>query len=139
MKLRIESGYLQICYGPMDETLVTGGYDQAVKVWDCRSRSFEPLMTLRPFGDSVTSVVLSKRQALFKHPGCLNAPINCTTIPGDLPFLTGQLSGRINSSPQQESYVLAVCRGTVHWLGLAIQGQVAADSCAGAVCTLTVC
>ena len=51
---------LQICYGPMDETLVSGGYDQAVRVWDCRSRSFEPIMTMKPFGDSVTGVLVSK-------------------------------------------------------------------------------
>ena len=52
--------FSQICHGPSDETLVSGGYDQAVRVWDCRSRSYEPLMTMKPFGDSVTSVVVSR-------------------------------------------------------------------------------
>lgn len=53
-----------ICYGPMDETLVSGGYDQAVRVWDCRSRSFEPIMSMKPFGDSVTTVLLSKTEEI---------------------------------------------------------------------------
>ena len=51
---------IQVCHGPMDETIVSGGYDNAVRIWDCRSRSFEPVMSLRSFADSVTSVLVSK-------------------------------------------------------------------------------
>jgi hypothetical protein len=29
--------------------LVTGGYDQCVRVWDCKSRSTEPVQSMRAF------------------------------------------------------------------------------------------
>lgn len=51
----------QLCIGPGDETVVSGGYDQAVRVWDMRSRSFDPIQTLKPFSDSVTAVLVTKR------------------------------------------------------------------------------
>lgn len=35
---------------------MTGSYDQAVKVWDCRSRSFDPVQVMTDASDSVTSV-----------------------------------------------------------------------------------
>lgn len=40
---------LQVVHAASDEVLVTGGYDQAVKVWDCRSRSIDPIQTMRHF------------------------------------------------------------------------------------------
>lgn len=43
--------------GPSGAVLVSGGYDRAVRVWDCRSRSAAPVQSLTGFGDSVTSVV----------------------------------------------------------------------------------
>lgn len=43
--------------GPGGAVLVSGGYDRAVRVWDCRSRSAAPVQTLAAFRDSVTSVV----------------------------------------------------------------------------------
>ncbi|KAK9832290.1 hypothetical protein WJX74_005480 [Apatococcus lobatus] len=49
-----------ICYGPDDGVIVSGGYDQAVMVWDTRSRSFDPIQSMKPFGDSVTAVAVSK-------------------------------------------------------------------------------
>jgi len=39
----------QVCHAASDEVLVTGGYDQAVKVWDCRSRSVDAIQTMRHF------------------------------------------------------------------------------------------
>lgn len=53
---------LQIAYAAGDEVLVTGGYDQAIRLWDCRGRSFEPIQTLKNFGDAVTSVAVADRQ-----------------------------------------------------------------------------
>ena len=51
----------QVAYSPNDEVLASAGYDQAVKVWDCRSRSWEPIQTMRVFADSVTSVTITKQ------------------------------------------------------------------------------
>ena len=55
---------MQLCCGPGDETVVSGGYDQAVRVWDMRSRSFDPVQTLKPFADSVTAVLVTQRCAI---------------------------------------------------------------------------
>ncbi len=44
-----------------EETLVTGGYDQAVRVWDMRSRSYDSIQTIKLFADSVTTVAVSAR------------------------------------------------------------------------------
>lgn len=62
---------MQVCLGPAEATLVTGGYDQAVRVWDMRSRSFDAIQTIKPFADSVTSVAVSTRYASSAHPGVL--------------------------------------------------------------------
>lgn len=40
---------------------MTGGYDQAVRVWDMRSRSYDALQTMKVFADSVTTVACSAR------------------------------------------------------------------------------
>jgi WD40 repeat protein len=50
---------LQVAYSPNNEVLATGGYDQAVKVWDTRSRAHQALQVMRPFADSVTSVTIT--------------------------------------------------------------------------------
>ena len=87
----------QICYGPSDETLVSGGYDQAVRVWDCRSRSYEPLMTMKPFGDSVTSVVVS-RSCVFtttpSHLCCSLVPLQNAFAPKADAWLPKRIQGR---------------------------------------------
>ncbi|PSC74259.1 WD repeat domain-containing 83 [Micractinium conductrix] len=54
-----------LCYGAGGEVLVSGGYDAAVKVWDCRSRSIDPIQTMRAFRDSVTSVALTERAEIL--------------------------------------------------------------------------
>ncbi len=54
---------MQVAYSPNDEVLASAGYDQAVKVWDCRSRSWEPIQTMRVFADSVTSVTVTEQCA----------------------------------------------------------------------------
>jgi hypothetical protein len=38
-----------VVYGAEDEVLVTGGYDQCVKVWDCRSKNHEAVQSMRAF------------------------------------------------------------------------------------------
>ena len=52
---------VQLCMGLDEETLVTGGYDQAVRVWDMRSRSYDAIQTIKLFADSVTAVAVSAR------------------------------------------------------------------------------
>ena len=61
---------MQIAYAAGDEVLVTGGYDQAIRLWDCRSRSFEPIQTLKNFGDAVTSVAAADRQEQTTRTVC---------------------------------------------------------------------
>lgn len=39
----------QVVHAASDEVVVTGGYDQCVRVWDCKSRSTEPIQTMRAF------------------------------------------------------------------------------------------
>jgi mitogen-activated protein kinase organizer 1 len=45
---------------PGDQLLATGSYDRTLKFWDLRSSHRHPLQTVDDFGDSVTSVALSK-------------------------------------------------------------------------------
>mmetsp|Transcript_35402 Transcript_35402/g.78580 ORF Transcript_35402/g.78580 Transcript_35402/m.78580 type:complete len:317 (+) Transcript_35402:80-1030(+) len=46
-----------VTYAAEDDVLVTAGYDQCIKVWDCKSRSLDPIQTMKMFEDSVTGVV----------------------------------------------------------------------------------
>lgn len=55
------SSWMQLCLGPNEETMVTGGYDQAVRVWDMRSRSYDAIQTMKPFADSVTTVAVTSK------------------------------------------------------------------------------
>ncbi len=45
-------------YAAGDDVLVSAGYDQCVKVWDCKSRSIDPIQVIKAFRDSVTSVAV---------------------------------------------------------------------------------
>ncbi|KAJ9513864.1 hypothetical protein QJQ45_020943, partial [Haematococcus lacustris] len=47
-----------IKWAAQDDVLVTGGYDQSVKLWDCKSRSTEAMQVMKAFKDSVTCVVV---------------------------------------------------------------------------------
>ncbi|KAL4436065.1 hypothetical protein ABPG77_005513 [Micractinium sp. CCAP 211/92] len=65
-KFRGHDAYINsLVYGASCEVLVSGGYDQAVKVWDCRSRSIDPVQTIRNFRDSVTSVAVTERAEIL--------------------------------------------------------------------------
>lgn len=52
-------------YSPNCEVIASGGYDQSVKVWDCRSRSVDAMQVMRPFRDSVTSVLITARHDIL--------------------------------------------------------------------------
>ena len=45
-----------VSFAADDTVLVTGSYDRSVRVWDCRSNSWDPIQSMDPFSDSVTSV-----------------------------------------------------------------------------------
>lgn len=48
--------HLQLCFSPGScDVLVSGGYDQAVKVWDCRSRSIDAIQVGPCMGGDVAS------------------------------------------------------------------------------------
>jgi len=42
--------------GPTDDVIVSAGYDNCVKIWDCRSRSVDPIQVIKGFKDSVSSL-----------------------------------------------------------------------------------
>lgn len=59
---QLYTSYLQLAYAsPEDAVLVSGGYDRMVKVWDCRSRSIEPLQSIQAAADSITTVIVTPR------------------------------------------------------------------------------
>ena len=64
----------------MDETILSGGYDNTVRIWDCRSRSFDPIMSLRAFADSVTTVLVTGRVT----PGELRGLLGGTSWEGTI-------------------------------------------------------
>mmetsp|Transcript_14765 Transcript_14765/g.39830 ORF Transcript_14765/g.39830 Transcript_14765/m.39830 type:complete len:322 (-) Transcript_14765:356-1321(-) len=53
-----------VTYAANDDCLVTAGYDQCVKIWDCKSRSMDPMQTMKAFKDSVTSVVVRNAEII---------------------------------------------------------------------------
>ena len=57
-------------FSPNSDVLVTGGGDQAVKVWDCRSRSVDAMQVLKAFHDSVMSVAVTARCAHERAGAC---------------------------------------------------------------------
>lgn len=44
--------------------VVSAGYDQSVRAWDCRSQSTEPIQIINTFTDSVMSVCLTKTEII---------------------------------------------------------------------------
>ncbi|XP_042388217.1 WD repeat domain-containing protein 83-like isoform X2 [Zingiber officinale] len=47
-----------------DSVVVSAGYDQSVRAWDCRSHSTEPIQIIDTFQDSVMSVCLTKTEII---------------------------------------------------------------------------
>ncbi len=39
----------QITYAANDDVLVTAGYDQCIRIWDCKSRSFDAMQVMKAF------------------------------------------------------------------------------------------
>ena len=53
-----------VVFAAHDTIMVTAGYDQAVKVWDCRSNSINAVQTMKCFQDSVTCVQVETPRTL---------------------------------------------------------------------------
>lgn len=62
--------FLQLEFGPEDAVLVSAGYDQSVKVWDCRARTYDALQTMKAFKVSATGHGRSGQIGLKKDQGC---------------------------------------------------------------------
>jgi WD40 repeat protein len=131
---------MQLCYSPNNEVLVSGGYDAAVKVWDCRSRSIDPIQVMRPFRDSVTSVAVTERCAELARSHC------CMSVPG-LPPLGHACFG--DNDPRIAGLHKLLARGTASsasladaaarfWLA-AWTAPCAALTCAWGGCSPTTC
>jgi WD40 repeat protein len=100
---------VQVAFSPNNEVIATGGYDQAVKLWDTRSRAHQALQVARPFADSVTSVTITPECA----PQAANYPNNYfgvyrTTY---VRYLHNDISKRIRSCPHMGSTQLQPCEG----------------------------
>lgn len=54
----------QVAYNDDDTVLVSAGYDQSLRCWDCRSQSIDPIQVLPGFRDSVTSVCVREHVIL---------------------------------------------------------------------------
>ena len=65
---------------------MTGGYDQAIRLWDMRSRNYDAVQTMKLFADSVTTVAVSARyHPLDLCPICdlhLNSSASLPTLEG---------------------------------------------------------
>lgn len=59
--LTIPAFCMQVTYAANDDVLVTAGYDQCVKVWDCKSRSIDPIQVMKVF---------QVRQLACRKAGC---------------------------------------------------------------------
>jgi len=53
-----------IKFGSSESILATGAYDKTIKIWDCRSRMFDPIQTLNDARDSVTSVCIGQYEII---------------------------------------------------------------------------
>jgi hypothetical protein len=51
---------LQVKYTADNEVLVTAGYDQHVKLWDCKSRSTEAMQVMKAFKASIPTNLLKR-------------------------------------------------------------------------------
>lgn len=63
---------MQVTYAANDDVLVTAGYDQCVKVWDCKSRSIDPIQVMKVF---------QVRQLAFKRQGTGDQEIHSRPVP----------------------------------------------------------
>ena len=92
---------MQIAYAAGDDVLVTGGYDQAIRLWDCRSRSFDPIQTMKSFGDSVTSVAIADRHVTAACSACASLLMRHTCWPSGCQTATPQVVSSLGAALHQ--------------------------------------
>ena len=127
----------QVVYGGEDYSiLVTGGYDRAVKVWDCRSRSFDPVQVMQDAADSVTHVSVGPNAAILaaRVDGCVRrydvragrlytdtlfAPVTCAVLSHDAAmYAAACMDGTIRLLDRVEGDLLQSYKGKCAERGL---------------------
>ncbi|KAH9549693.1 hypothetical protein CY35_10G032500 [Sphagnum magellanicum] len=87
--------------------IISGGYDRSVRAWDCRSHSMEPIQIIDTFGDSVTSVAVTKTEIIA---GCVDGTVRTFDIRNGREVVD-ELGQAVNSVAlsNDENCVLASC------------------------------
>ncbi|MEW5301403.1 MAG: hypothetical protein WDW36_004263 [Sanguina aurantia] len=122
-----------------DALLVTAGYDQCIRAWDCRSRSLDAVQTLKAFKDSVTAVATAGWEVIGSsvdgtvrrfdvrmgraYTDDLHHPItSCALTHDSLCVLTACLDSSLRLLDKKSGELLASYTGHVH-------GSVQMDCC----------
>ena len=111
---------------------MTASYDQSVRFWDMRSRSFEAIQVIKAFKDSVTSVAITENpyilassvdgtiRRLDPRAGSIvcddvHVPVTCVRAAADGTFFVGACTdGVVRLLDKSSGDVLARYRGHVH-------------------------
>ncbi|OVA00249.1 WD40 repeat [Macleaya cordata] len=64
-------------FNEYSSVVVSAGYDQSVRAWDCRSHSTEPIQIIDTFTDSVMSICLTKTEIIA---GCVDGTVRTFDI-----------------------------------------------------------
>lgn len=114
------------------QVLVTASYDQTIRFWDLRSRSFEAIQTVKAFRDSVTSVTVTRnpyivassvdgtvRRLDFRSGSVVcddvHVPVTCARPAPDGSFvLAACTDARVRLLDRSSGQVLARYQGHVH-------------------------
>ncbi|GBF92112.1 hypothetical protein Rsub_04459 [Raphidocelis subcapitata] len=120
-----------VVHAASDDVLVTGGYDQCIRAWDCRSRSTEPIQTMRAFKDDVTTVAARGHEVLGgsvdgtlrrfdvrmgrAYTDDLRHPVTAAVYTGDgLCLLAACLDSTLRLVDKETGELLASYRGHTH-------------------------
>jgi mitogen-activated protein kinase organizer 1 len=121
-----------VSYSENCSICVSGGYDQSVKVWDCRSRSIDPIQTMKVFHDSVMSVaflqsgdiVAGSVDGTVRRFDCrkgamitdlVHHPVTCVTPSQDNRYIVAAcMDGCVRLLDRQSGQLLGSFRGHAH-------------------------
>ena len=54
-----DSAVNAVSFAADDQVVITAGYDRAMKMWDCRSNSIDPIQSVVAWRDAVTSLTVA--------------------------------------------------------------------------------